>query len=108
MTTRPDLAEVRAYMRLPVASVSDVDLQRIYDAAVEDESARCTVPADPAAYPPALAMAFMRMIQREVALRNMPLGMLGPDAAEFSPTRVPWLDSQIEYHQRAYRRMVLG
>lgn len=108
MTLRPTLAEVRAYMRLPVASISDADLQRIYDAAIDDEAARCTLPEAVEEYPPALAMAFLRMIQREVALRNMPLGMLGPDANEFAPSRVPWLDSQIEYHQRAHRKMVLG
>ena len=105
---RPDLAEVRAYMRLPLTTISDADLQRMYDAAVDDEEARCDVPADPAEYPDALAMAFLRMIQREVALRNIPLGLLGPDAVEFAPTRVPWLDSQVEYHQRAYRKVVLG
>lgn len=61
-----------------------------------------------ATYPDALAMALLRRVQREVAARNLPLGMVGLDASEYGPTRVPYFDAQIEMHEHPYRRQVLA
>ena len=108
MSTRPDLTQVRAWLKVSATQLPDDQLQLIYDAAVDDEANRCTVPADPAAYPAGLAPAFLRMIQRECAIKNIPLGVVGVDTAEFGMERLPWLDAQIEYHQRPYRKQVLG
>jgi len=82
-------------------------------ASLSDQMARCRWgtpeapnPADP--YPEALHMALLRRVQREVAARNLPLGMVGLDASEYGPTRLPFLDSLVEEHERAYRVQVLA
>jgi len=63
---------------------------------------------DPADYPDALAQGLLRRVQREIAARNLALGMVGLDAAEFGPARIPALDALVEEHERAYRRVVLA
>jgi hypothetical protein len=112
MTTTPtpptlDLETVRAYLKVPATSLSDVDLSRMIYACSDDQWARC-VWDETAAYPDALAQGLLRRVQREVAARNLPLGMVGLDAAEFGPTRLPDVDSLVIEHERAYRRTVLA
>jgi hypothetical protein len=106
MGTPLDLATVRAYLRVPATALSDEDLGRMLAACQDDQAQRCVWPAD--AYPDALAQAVLRRVQREVAARNLPLGMVGLDAAEYGPTRLPFLDSLVEEHERAFRRQVLA
>jgi hypothetical protein len=101
-----DLATVRAYLRVPATALSDEDLQRMLDGSADDQAQRCTWPD--ATYPDSLAQALLRRVQREVAARNLPLGMVGLDAAEYGPQRLPFLDSLVEEHERAYRRQVLA
>ena len=101
-----DLATVRAYLKVPTTALSDEDLQRMIDGCSEDQWARCVW--DPAAYPGALAQALLRRVQREVAARNLPLGMVGLDAAEYGPQRLPELDALVSEHERGYRRVVLA
>lgn len=108
-TPPPDTLEldtVREYLRVPATNLSDPDLQRMIDAATESQWARCVW--DPETYPEALAQALLRRVQREVAARNLPLGMVGLDAAEYGPQRLPYLDALVEEHERAYRRQVLA
>lgn len=108
MATIPNLADVRAYLRVPTTALSDDDLTRMMAAAEQDQAARCTWPDVTDGYPDALAQAYLRRVQREVAARNLPLGMVGLDAAEYGPTRLPHLDALVEEHERAYRRVVLA
>lgn len=68
-----------------------------------DQSASANV-----SYPDALAQALLRRIQREIAARNLPLGMVGLDAAEYGPQRLPTFDALIESHEHAFRRVVLA
>lgn len=107
MATIPDLAMVREYLSVPATVLSDADLQRMMDAAQADQAARCLVPDDPAAFPASLAQAFLRRVQREVASRNLPLGMVGVDA-ESGPQTIPALDAQVAEHERAFRLQVLA
>lgn len=100
-----DLATVRGYIAVPATVLSDEDLQRMIDAADADQTARCTIP-DP--YPAALSQALLRRVQREVAARNLPLGMVGLDASEYGPERLPYYDALVEEHERAYRTPVLA
>lgn len=107
-----ELATVRAYVKVPATLLSDEDLQRMLDAAWADQFHRCTFPGDDTDpvtnYPDALAQALLRRVQREIAARNLPLGMVGLDAAEYGPTRLPVYDALVEEHERAYRVVVLG
>lgn len=109
----PDLDTVRAYLKVPTTALSDADLTRMMSAAEASQLARCTWagpagPDDPVTYPDALAQAFLRRVQREVAARNLPLGMVGLDASEYGPERLPYYDALVEEHERAYRRVVLA
>lgn len=108
----PDLATVRAYLKVPTTALSDDDLTRMIGAAENDQRARCVWPDNPdgseAALPDALAQAFLRRVQREVAARNLPLGMVGLDASEYGPERLPYYDALVEEHERAFRRVVLA
>lgn len=101
-----DLATVRAYVRVPTTQLSDPDLTRMIGACSGDQWARCVW--DPADYPDGLAQGLLRRIQREIAGRNLPLGMVGLDAAEYGPQAIPYLDALIEEHERPYRRVVLA
>lgn len=109
----PDLETVRQYLRVPATALSDDDLTRMLETAKTDQFARCawdgpSGPNDPATYPDALAQALLRRIQREVAARNLPLGMVGLDAGEYGPERLPFYDALVEEHERAFRRVVLA
>jgi hypothetical protein len=104
-TERPDLAAVREYLRVPATALSDVDLARMMATCASDQDQRCAYPAD--TYPDPLAQAWLRRIQREVAGRNLPLGLVGLEA-EYGPTRVPALDALVDEHERGWRRVVLA
>jgi hypothetical protein len=105
MGTVPTLEDVRTYVRVPATALSDADLERMMATALGDQSARCAW-QDPD-YPDALAQAYLRRVQREIAARNLPLGMVGLEA-EYGPQRLPYLDALVEEHERAYRRVVLA
>lgn len=108
MGTVPNLATVRAYVRVPASSLSDEDLERMRLAAYGDQYARCVWDeTKPDAYPETLAQALLRRIQREIAARNLPLGMVGLEA-EYGPANIPAYDALIEHHENAYRRVVIA
>jgi hypothetical protein len=100
-----DLTTARAYLAIPATALPDVDLDRMLKACAADQAARCTIPTEGAE---ALDMALLRRVQREVAAKNLPLGMVGLDASEYGPARLPFLDSLVEEHERAYRKVVLA
>lgn len=107
----PDITAVRAYIRVPATSLPDDDLQRMMVTAATDQTARCNIdlgrdPAD-GAVNGSLVQAFYRRVQREVAGRNLPLGMVGVDSNEYGPTRIA-ADNLIDEHERAFVRAVLG
>lgn len=109
-----NLATARAYLKVPATLLTDTDLTRMLDACTADQGTRCAVPV--AGEPPtpvagavaALDQALLRRVQREVAARTLPLGMVGLDSAEYGPERLPYFDALIEEHERPYRRVVLA
>lgn len=106
-----DVTAVREYLRVPATALSDEDLERMLASCTDDQRQRCTwdgMDEEPPAIPDTLNQALLRRVQREVAARNLPLGMVGLDAAEYGPTRLPYLDALVEDHERAYRRQVLA
>lgn len=115
----PELETVRAYLKVPATVLSDAELQAMIDTACGDQLVRCrwwatdangdpVVPAPADEYPAPLYLALLRRVQREVAARNLPLGMVGLDASEYGPTRLPTLDALVEEHERGWRRQVVG
>jgi len=107
----PDLATVREYLRVPAVQVSDADLERMRLTALTDQLMRCEWPdmeTEPDTYPEALAQALLRRIQRELAARNLPLGMVGLDGAEYGPQSLPNFDALIAEHEHGFRRVVLS
>src|SRR5690242_1794447 len=101
MAARPTIAEVRTFVRIPATTLSDEELQRIYDACIDDQTQRCVVPEDLTDFPDALSMAFLRRNQREIAVRNLPLGVIGADA-EYGPQRISQYDAIIDAHEMPY------
>lgn len=101
-----DLPTVREYVQVPATALSDADLQRMLDGSSDDQAARCAWPSGER--PATLDQALLRRVQREIAARNLPLGMVGLDASEYGPERLPYFDALIEEHERAYRRQVVG
>lgn len=112
-TFPPDIDDVRAYLRVPATVLSNEELQLMIDSAVGDQLARVRwgtmiTPNPPDNYPAALNQALLRRVQREVAARNLPLGMVGLDASEYGPQRLPALDALVEEHERPWRQQVVG
>lgn len=107
----PDIDAVRAYIRVPATSLPDADLTRMMVTAATDQSARCNtaIGYDTTAgtVNESLAQAFLRRVQREVAGRNLPLGMVGVDSAEYGPTRLA-ADALIAEHEGPFIRGVLA
>ena len=91
MGAPPTLAELRTYLGVPATAVSDEVLQTMLDASLDDQGARCVWAEG--AYPAALTQALYRRVQRELAAKNLPLGMVGVDT-EFGPAAsLPWMCS---------------
>lgn len=108
MSTRPTIADVRTALGVPATVLPDADLERIYDAECASQDARCKTGDDPAADTPApLAQAIIRRCQREVAARNLPLGMVGIDS-EYGAQRLPQYDAIVDDLERPYRKQVLA
>lgn len=104
------LEQVRAYVQVPATALSDGDLQRMLDTCSDDQAQRCVWPGEDGTgdRPAALDQALLRRVQREIAARNLPLGMVGLDATEYGPASLNRFDSLVDEHEHAYRRVVLG
>lgn len=108
MATYPDLPAVRAYVHVPATALADEDLARMMSAAQADQEERCTVPDDPEPLPGNLEQAFLRRVQREIAAKNLPLGMVGIEASEYGPTSLATYDTLVQEHERGHRRVAVG
>lgn len=106
----PDIGAVRAYVRVPATSLPDEDLERMMTAAATTQADgrdidRGMNPEGERA--PALVQAFLRRVQRQIAGKNLPLGMVGVEASEFGPTGIA-LDNLIYELERPYTLAVIG
>ena len=108
----PDLATVRAYVRVPATSLPDDDLERMMTAAATTQADGRNIDRgypdpDTGERAPALVQAFLRRVQRQIAGKNLPLGMVGVEASEFGPTVIA-LDNLIYELERPYVMAVIG
>jgi hypothetical protein len=108
----PDLTQARAWVGVPESAISDEDLQQILDAEQEIQARTCRLPEDtvedPGTYPAALSRALLRRCQREVAVRNLPLGALGGEGSEFGPMTLPSWDAEVSRLEATYRIPVVA
>jgi hypothetical protein len=109
----PTLAGVREWLKVPASQLGDEDLQQILDAELAIVARTCRLPVEvegepEATYPPALARSVLRRCQRQVAARNVPLGVMGQEGAEFGPLRVPSWDAEIRRLEASYRIPVIA
>lgn len=99
----PTVEQVRAWIGLSTAQVSDEDLAQILDAEATIQARTCTLPAEPdAVYPDPLARALMRRVQCHLARKNLPLGMVGGDAMEWSPISLQTWDAEVSRLESSY------
>jgi hypothetical protein len=107
----PDLATVRAYVRVPATSLPDDDLERMMIAAATSQADGRNIDrgqdTDTGERAPALVQAFLRRVQRQIAGKNLPIGMVGVEASEFGPTGIA-LDNLIYELERPYVLAVVG
>lgn len=110
MATVPTVDEVRAWLKLADASMSEAELQDVLDAEVEAQGLVCRIPAgwpdSPDVYPNSLRMALFRRCGRAIAARGIPLGLT--TESEFGPARLPSFDGEIERYERPLRKFVCG
>lgn len=100
----PDVAAARAWIGLTTAQVSDADLEQILDAEQAIQARICALPADEpgAVYPDPLARALLRRVQCHLAKKNLPLGMVGGDAMEWSPVSLQTWDAEVSRLESSY------
>lgn len=92
--TIPTVTDVRSWTSVTVQSLSDVQIQQIIDAETAMQAALCRWVEDD--YPVNLAQAMLRRCAREIAGRQLPLGLTADTAGEYAPVRLPAYDVEIE------------
>lgn len=95
----PTVAQVRAWIGLTTAQVSDEDLTQILSAETDIQARICALPDT---YPDALARALFRRVQCHLARKNLPLGMVGGDATEWSPISLQAWDAEVSRLESSY------
>lgn len=105
MTTSLTLAEVRAFIQVPISALSDDQLQVLLDGETANQARMCRV--DPVIIEPTLDEALQRRVARAVAARGVPLGLLG-DSGEYGPVAMRRFDGEIERIEQPWRRFVFG
>jgi hypothetical protein len=103
----PDIDTVREYVQVPVTALPDEDLERIYGAEIQSQQRECHHTDYPECWPAPLAQALLRRVQRQIAARNLPLGVIDM-ASEFGPARIPLYDAMISNLETSYRRLVVA
>ena len=102
----PTLAQVRAWIDVPAAEISDEQLDAILTSELMLQAQACDWGEGPT-YPVALAQALLRRCARTVAARALPLGTLPPGATglggEFGALWLPRLDAEIERYEGPFR-----
>lgn len=101
----PTTDDARAWVGVTEAQVSDADLSAILDAEQTVQARLCRLPDDTdgtAVYPNPLARALLRRVQCHLAKKNLPLGMVGGDAMEWSPVSLQTWDAEVSRLESSY------
>lgn len=100
MAEIPSVQEVRDWSQVTAASLTDQQVQQVIDTEASLQAAYCTWVGD---YPPALAQAMLRRSARELAARQLPLGLSADTSGEYAPVRLPNFDAEIERLEAPFR-----
>lgn len=103
-TGMPVVADVADYLREGAASWDTADLQDALDAEAAAQRAVCRVKA---VYPDDLRQALLRRVQRNLAMRQLPLAVLQGDA-EMGGTILPGRDQEVRRFEAPYRKLTVG
>lgn len=101
----PTVEDTRTWVGLTTAQVSDEDLTAILNAEQVIQARLCALPDDSdgtAVYPLPLARALLRRVQCHLARKNLPLGMIGGDATEWSPVSMQAWDNEVQRIESSY------
>jgi hypothetical protein len=101
----PTMEEAREWIGLTVDQVSDADLTAILDAEQTVQARLLDLPDDTdgtATYPLPIARALLRRVQCHLARKNLPLGMIGGDATEWSPVSLQSWDAEVQRLESSY------
>lgn len=96
--------DVIDYLRESAASWSAADIQDALDAETAAQARVCRIP-DPV--PADLEQSLKRRVQRNLALRQLPLAVLRGDA-EAGDTVLPGSDPEVRRLERPFRRLKVG
>lgn len=105
MAQLPDVAAVRSWSSVTTASLSDDQVQQIIDTEAALQAACCVWEDD---YPISLAQALLRRAAREIAARQLPLGLSADTGGEYAPVRLPSFDAEIERLEAPYRVVAIA
>lgn len=101
----PTTDDVAAYLREGAASWDTADLQDALDAEAAAQRSICRVGA---AYPADLRQALLRRVQRNLAMRQLPLAVQMWDAEGGGGTILPGRDPEVRRFEAPYRKLVVG
>lgn len=111
----PGLDEVKAWLGdRTAAQVGDEALEGILAAELDLQARTLRLPADPdedgqeGTYPPPLARALLRRVQREVAAKGAPLGYQGEPTGEFGVAYLRSWDPEIRRLEDPYRIVAIA
>lgn len=103
-TGMPDTDDVANYIREGAASWATEDLQDALDAEAAAQRSVCRVGG---VYPADLRQALLRRVQRNLAMRQLPLAVLQGDA-EGGDTVLPGRDPEVRRLEAPHRKLVVG
>lgn len=101
----PNVDDVVVYLREGAASWDRDDLQDALDAETQGQADMCRIGA---IYTSALRQALLRRVQRNLALRQLPLAVLQGDAETGQSRVLPGRDPEVRRFEAPYRRLVVG
>lgn len=111
----PTPEEVRTWVQVPASAISDEDLAQILAAELAIQARTCRLPDDPdpdtgeeASYPDALARSCLRRVQREIAAKALPLGIVGSEGTDYGPLVLRSWDAEISRLEASYRQVVIA
>lgn len=110
----PTTEQVRAWVGVPAGSVPDAELAGMLAAELDLQAKTLRIPADPAedgteaTYPDPLARALLRRVQRQIAAKAAPLGLIGDGGGEFGAAYLRSWDPEIRRLEDPYRRVVVA